>query len=633
MLSPMKPCDTTFAGESSIPGWLATLARQLREGGAQAPPETLSPASTLQELLAITGSMATGHGTPKDEDRKSLKADIFASLASLGSASAALHKTAIGDFRKQVERLPALLDDLAGAQGLRAHARVLLGELTADESRIAAFQDCVDAFESGEFVGVCETRVRYLRTVLEASGHDWSERARLLLDALAGRESTLLRLGALDPPHLKVEFHDEAGLSTEERLVLCHAILTEKPRRGRVIVWLCYASASLSVLHLHRGPIEFYDGRIWPNVLADTWSGNPTWRQPEELKESDAHLFLDGVPNKDFVMVRVTLEDVPVAEARQRGRDLARAALDLIGWDSDWVLMNGEAAYASSWFGTTRFTDPREEAVRLAGLTTLTDPAADALAELEPDLLQRIADGEEAALEFIADTRWRHSVAQLPDQEHRISLAVALFERALVPSSVGTGKWYGACRHYFEALLAFDDVTSQIWDAGYYGVQALQRTPQGQSQLATFERAIIEDTGRFSFNVRFDEVLRQAPTLRSHLDPGSMEARMLAEVEQHTQDGAAVARWLDAAFRRVRCLLARARRQRNAITHGTRTVPEVVESVEPFLSKIAGRLIGARHYCVVTDLDLTTQLQAWRLLRLKRRDQLAAGASPENLFI
>ena len=628
----MKPSDTSFLGESSIPGWLATLARQLRDGGAQAPPETLSPVSLLQELLAITGSMASGHSAPRGEDPKSLKADILASLGSLGPVSATLHKTAVGDFRKQVERLPALLADLAGAQSLRAHARVLLDELTADESRIAAFQDCVAAFESGEFVGVCETRVRYLRTVLEASGHDWLERAGYLLEALAGRDSALLRFGALSPPHLEVEFRDEAGLSTDERLVLCHTILTAKPRSGRVIVWLCYASASISKWHLQRGPVEFYDGRIWPAVLADNWSGNPTWQQPEELKESNARLFLGGIPEKDFVMVRATLEDVPVAEARRRGRELARAALELIGWDSDWVLMNGEAAYASSWFGTTQFTDPREEAVRLADLTTMTDPAADALAQLEPELLQRIADSEEAALELVADTRWRRSVAHLPDQEHRISLAVALFERALVPSSVGTDKWYGACKHYFEALLAFDDVLGQIKDAGFYGVQALRRTPQGQSQFVTFEQGIIEHTGRFSFNVRLDEVMRLAPTLRPHLEAGSMEARMLAEVEQHTQDGVAAAHWLNMAFRRVSCLLARARRQRNAITHGTRTVPDVVESVEPFLNKIAGQLIGARHYCVVKDLDLTTELQAWRLLRLKRRDQLAGGGSPDLLI-
>jgi hypothetical protein len=39
--------------------------------------------------------------------------------------------------------------------------------------------------------------------------------------------------------------------------------------------------------------------------------------------------------------------------------------------------------------------------------------------------------------------------------------------------------------------------------------------------------------------------------------------------------------------------IARARRQRNAITHGARAVPEALETVEPFLDRVAGLLIGA----------------------------------------
>jgi hypothetical protein len=46
---------------------------------------------------------------------------------------------------------------------------------------------------------------------------------------------------------------------------------------------------------------------------------------------------------------------------------------------------------------------------------------------------------------LLADTRWRRAVARLPDAEHRVALVVALFERVLVPSAVGSDKWYGAC--------------------------------------------------------------------------------------------------------------------------------------------------------------------------------------------
>ena len=84
---------------------------------------------------------------------------------------------------------------------------------------------------------------------------------------------------------------------------------------------------------------------------------------------------------------------------------------------------------------------------------------------------------------------------------------------------------------------------------------------------------------------------------------------------------------------RFQRLLARARRERNAITHGIRTVPAVLETVEPFLDRLAGRLIGALHSCVAERRDLTTELQSWRVARLERQEELAAGAAPERLVI
>jgi hypothetical protein len=616
-----------FRGMETMPGWLVTFLRQLREGGAQAPPEALPPVAMLGELLAITGAMISGRGAPQTADQVSLQQDIFKSFDCLGPSSLSLLRTSINDFRPQVGRLPKLFENVAGAHVLRAGAEVLLGELTCNQSRICAFDDCIEAFRSHAFVGACETRLRHLRSVLEAGGHDWADRERHLHEALAGSYDALRAHGALNPHPSDPPFLEDAGLTIDERVCLARAVLRAQPMRGRVIVWLAYSNAFIRGFYLKKGPVEFYDSRIWPSVLTGT--ENPAWQLPAELAECDADSF-HGLPDQDFVMVRVCLDDVLIAQARERGRDLALAALELIGWDSDWVLMTGEGTYVPGGFLSAWFSDPREWALRSRGHPML-DPAGQVLAELSSDVLEKIAEADRPALDLLSDTRWRHAVASLPDAEQRVALVVALFERVLVPSAIGTERWFGACQRYFEFLLAFDDVNRQVWDAGYYGVHKLSHDTSKRDEFLSFDRSIVARTGPHSVNVRREEVIRNAGALRNQLEAGSMEARMLAEVEKMTLDGATAAQWLNASLDRFNRLLARARRQRNAVAHGTRTNTVVIESVEPFLNTLAGRLIGSLHYCVAEQRDLTTVLEGWRLVRLKRRDALLEGGSPELL--
>jgi hypothetical protein len=621
----------SFRGEATMPGWLATLVRQLPEGGAQAPPELLSPITALEEVKTVTRAILDGRRGPSKLDCLSLETDLQASFEGLGPASAALHSNEIKTYRLKAAQLDVLLKDTAGARALEVEGESLLNQLSSPQSLLAALDDSISAFASDAFVAECETRLRYLRSVVERTSREWSERARRLHDALAGSYSALLEAGALDPPHAGEPRHiDEAGLSLDERVWLSKTAVTAEPPRGSVVVWVAFANAFLPAIYLEKGPVELYDSRIWPAVVDGQWPANPGWMQPPELQDPEASLFLDGMPPKDFVMVRVSL-DGPLADARERGRSLARAAVELTGWDTDWVLMDGDCCYASHWFGSMGFRDPRERALSEPD-TALLDPTGRVLPDIEAGLLQRIADGDVSARELLADTRWRRAIATVPDAEHRIALLVALLERALVPSAVASERWYGACARSFGLLLPFDDVRRQVWDAGYYGVRALSRIPEGHSQFLAFDKALIEHKDELSFNVHLGEVIRAAPRLRAHLDSASMEARMLAEVEQRTRDGPAAAAWLTESRTGFDQLLARARRQRNAIAHGTRTVPGVLATVEPFLDRVVGRLIGAIHYCVATQRDLATELDAWRGDRLRTCDRLLAGASADLLF-
>ena len=80
-------------------------------------------------------------------------------------------------------------------------------------------------------------------------------------------------------------------------------------------------------------------------------------------------------------------------------------------------------------------------------------------------------------------------------------------------------------------------------------------------------------------------------SLAGHLPPQSFERRQVEEVVGHTRTAAAAAVWLGAIKRDFRQLIDRAIRQRNAVIHGNDVIPEIVESVDPFLRRLAAMLV------------------------------------------
>lgn len=220
---------------------------------------------------------------------------------------------------------------MADAVGLVPITNVLLADLTSPESREAAFDDCVAAFEGLAWVDECELRLRQLRSFVVRAGHDWTECAKLVLDALADRLSAQVAAGAERPTDPSAWIRP-AGMTLDDRLALAKRLLSAEPPRGDVVVWLAYANATIDGFYLSKGSLEFYDWRIWPVALEGQWPGNPDWQQSAELADPDAASHLDGLPDEDFVMVRVALTDISSTEAAGRAQALVDAALALTGW-------------------------------------------------------------------------------------------------------------------------------------------------------------------------------------------------------------------------------------------------------------------------------------------------------------
>ena len=271
----MRPNDSIFLGMDLLPGWLVALVRQLRTGGAEAPPESLAPVPLLKELILVASAIADGKEAPYPQDRQSLHNDLQRSLAALGPESSTANRVAVGAFRSDLNNLSNLLEQGAGARRLRASAQVLVKILASEDSRAAAWLDCVGSFENGASVGQCESRLHHLRTVFEAAGFDWPERAKRISEVIS-LTSLLAFPKSFDPE----------TISLGDRLADALDVVIEPIAvSADTVVWVAFANSALRKLHLTKGQLERHCPRhgyltpclamtLW--VLATGWA--PLWK-------------------------------------------------------------------------------------------------------------------------------------------------------------------------------------------------------------------------------------------------------------------------------------------------------------------------------------------------------------------
>src|SRR4051812_29658872 len=113
----MRPRDTQFQGQETVPGWLLTLARQLGGAGEGSPQEILGPLAALDETSEVARSIGEGRGWISEADRRSLQTDLTRALAELGDDLSASCAAVLAAFRSNdLPQLRRLLEDSEGAR-------------------------------------------------------------------------------------------------------------------------------------------------------------------------------------------------------------------------------------------------------------------------------------------------------------------------------------------------------------------------------------------------------------------------------------------------------------------------------------------------------------------------------------
>jgi hypothetical protein len=596
--------------------------RPRRRRGAlpQALDHVLRPVAALHEIALVCESVLGGRRPPGSDDRRSLKDDVTQSLNQLGKQTKRSLQPDLAEYQKTIKQIDAILGDPATVQRLLAATRAMSERIVRPIVAQAIWRDLVAAVRNGLGDETYGLYLQQLRELQERLGHSWLERATAL--------RTSVRAGDF-----------RAG---EE-------ILGKVAEGTAQVAWFIFGNADVPSDTLRVGQAQFFSERVWPDQVRDPayFAGLPDAEFPAEL--SDQRL-LDALKPGDHsthhVYARVELvgpraryEGNPAAAGRSPlhwARALVTSVIEVAthgSGGSRWVLLEGgivchgiDSNGNRIFEGIGGFPDPAHQQALADFRPAPLEDTADRLQGLDSRLAEKIAAGEPRTVAAVREARWHHSVRRQNDPAQRVALHVRAFEQAL---PVGRGEhWDEIAKVYFREFWA--------WDQFHLAIDATQSSSRfwielhdqaSASQIITW---IIDGwvyLGRFLAATDIvGDALREIPG----------DARVIrlavAEVGRWARDPAKAASYLDKLRGQFDILLARAQRQRNAIIHGVQTDPDVVASVDRFVSRLADYItVGALHSAAVGE-DLTDALERSRIETRRRIWQLKHGISLSEIL-
>ncbi len=626
MISGVRPTSVIYTRQAPLEQWLFDFQHQLSDGGRHARPAVIGVVAALRELRALAVGAAAGHGTPKPHNVTTLRGDVETSHAEVGPE---LRRRTAALMEKVLASLSCSAPQDLGLQELIELVEDALRVHVSPTALVAGFDDAASAYRDQLPLDLCEQRMRIFAQQVAQAGHSYREIADTLAEALNDDVLALAELGADIREPTSLEDRD-AGYSVEQRLAACRDGLRRPARSGAVVAWLIFEDAFLPHGYVKVGPLEFFSGRDYPASLRGGW-----WRPegaPEELGDRWSELFLpESLPERECVLVRVQLAAGPLAGAAERATGLVLQALHMAYDRSQWKLMHGVALVRDGrWLGTR----PRStlDWPHFPTMNVIEEPTSHRLETLDSEVLEALASADARALDVAADREWLANVAELADPAHRVALTVRLLERRL--HTMRRERWAWAVEHYFADWWAEEQILDALVDAAEVGIGALPDRWDSSPQLTLrFRELMLPWSSGLSFRIRPAEIIRNAAELAAHLPPGSFERRQIEEVVARTRTAADAAAWLEEIKRDFGLLIGRATRQRNAVLHGNDTLPEVVETVDPFLRRLASMLVDEHLAALASGRTLAEQLARVHKRARIRDERLAAGEEPAEILL
>jgi hypothetical protein len=601
-----------------------------------APPEILGPGTALEDASLAAASTLAGRGMDSSEDRASLRDDLALAIEQLGPAVQEVAKLSLGEVRRQLPHLPALIQEVRGAEALKALVEGVSAELGSSAVVLAAWADLLDSFFGSAPAAECELRLLQLGEIVDLRGGDWTFMGNEVRKVLWDDRGVMEHAGLVE----KIEDEPEApgasgriaaGLSTEERLDHCATLLAREPAAGDLTVWLGFAKAELGTEQLSLGRIELFDAKTGVDFLrAGGRHGDPDLREEFEDDFLSEYVFgyIGGSEVPPVVLARVKLGEGLFGPSMRRGRRLVEDMIRTAKPGTEWQIMSGSFTFVrgdSSSYWSGRSHETRKEMPQPQ--YHFEAETAERLAALDPAVIERLFAGEPTLHSAVGDIDWLERVMEIGDQSQRVALGLRLIERLLPRTR--EQHWNLALKRYVRDVWCQRRIQDFVIDTGYNAAWVIDFQPPNVVTQNPYDPRRYslhgEDGHDFGEHLRVMEAL---PNLVDLVPPDPLQSRTVHELAERMASAGSVLAWkaeLAASFDR---LTARAGRQRNAILHGADTNEQVVGSLEQFLGGIQSYLSQQALLAANRGVPLSTQLEARRMSARRSWQALEEGQLP-----
>ena len=558
-----------------------------------------------------------------------MRDDLRHALDALGTQLTTVAAPLVAPVRRDLGRLPMLLSETNGALAVIGLAEAAIDALADPMLSAAAWDDVRAAFESEDFAGTCELRIKQLAELVELGGGDWRSTARRLNRVLYDDRSTLAAIGAIELADRAASDLESAnapaGVDLEDRLTLARSQVAAQQPMGDVVAWVCFRNASLDQIYLDVGGVEFFGHQLWPEGIAGGYPANTSRR--DEFDDEWHKFFFDSMPAEPFVLARVPLGHGRMTGAVERARSAAQDLVRAARPHSEWILIKGAAinvrGQEGGWFGQR--LDGGEER-KLDRYAPCFEPTGGSLAKLDPALAQKLLSGETQAHEAVRDIEWAETLRRVADVPQRLALSTRLIERAL--PAPGREHWTDPVTRYLKDWWADRHAQELIISTAEEAVELLDSVMSPDRNDKGWRERLFPNYGTEQGTIRLNETLASVAELVEDLPAGSMQRRLAAELAFHARSAADWLVLVGTHRQAFDILLARLVRQRNAVLHGGDTVPAVVASVEEFSLELQSFVIYEQLDAATAEERLLTALERNRIMLERKYTRMKATDAP-----
>ncbi|MFI6217049.1 hypothetical protein ACIBCD_34045 [Nocardia brasiliensis] len=512
----------------------------------------------------------------------------------------------------------------------------LLAATASHQAVITAWKDMVSEAQSTARRTDCiESRRQYWSSIIQLRSQRSEDVVLLcteILTATAPAPHHQLDLLTHEQKH-ELAIDEQAPLRPFQKLALCEAVLTEPPRKGDCVVWLCVDNAHIGNMEVSHNNVAFYAAQLLGSVVGSASTRSALNFHPPELATPTEGLptgsAIEWDDDPGIVYVRVALNAIEthlaVPQARAITATLIQLADPLPGtWNllrGEIVYVDGRLVYRKAWH--SKNTTPRRP--------------------------HHVVDDIGQRLEEIGTTTTFADIVAV----ERVEVALAL------RSALNRARSAGPVEVVMTAVRALEHVS--VWAGGEDWTEFLRarfRTAVSHVQLVTFVTAIMEaietnppsnelfaehpqellqlTCDLYRWNGEEDELIPlaaigHAAAIRD-IYAKHWLYRALAEVAAAFESGTTLKARLEANDRRFNHHLDRLRRVRNSAIHGGPITTGACETIAHFAFHLGRYCLDQALRAHLADDDVHHHLDQFAKDQARRRHIAITQQSYEQLF-